>query len=363
MSLYRIATDKFELVPQTTFASEKLFERNDLQRLLKQDIRVLDEDLMVIAEEFGNWEDSKRRIDLLCLSKEANLVVVEIKRTEDGGHVELQAIRYAAMVSSMTLDQVFQAYASDHDCDPEEARTEILRFLGRDTEEAGALSDPVRAILVSADFSTEVTTAVLWLNKQGLSIRCVRLRPYRAEGSVFVEVTQIIPLPEAAEYEVKMREAEKEKQRAAKSSNPFFEPFWASLIERAEAKTSLLIEHKGSRTSSIYVPTQVPGVRYALRLMENQARIILMIDLKTDGDKKREMIEKLLARHKEMETAFGDSLRWIYLDSKTERRLRHFIPIDGYPPESEWAALQDKMIDALIRLEKVFKKPIEELTV
>ena len=40
---------------------------------------------MVIGEEFGDWEDSKRRIDLLCLDKQANLVVVEIKRTEDGG--------------------------------------------------------------------------------------------------------------------------------------------------------------------------------------------------------------------------------------------------------------------------------------
>lgn len=36
---------------------------------------------MVIAEEFGEWEDSKRRIDLLGLDREANLVVIELKRT------------------------------------------------------------------------------------------------------------------------------------------------------------------------------------------------------------------------------------------------------------------------------------------
>lgn len=29
--------------------------------------------------------------------------MVEIKSTEDGGHMELQAIRYAAMVSSMNV--------------------------------------------------------------------------------------------------------------------------------------------------------------------------------------------------------------------------------------------------------------------
>ena len=54
---------------------------------------------MVLAEEFGEWEASRRRIDLLVLDKDANLVVVELKRTDDGGHMELQALRYAAMVS------------------------------------------------------------------------------------------------------------------------------------------------------------------------------------------------------------------------------------------------------------------------
>ena len=70
----------------------------------------------MIALEFGERGEARTtRIDLLCLSRDAGLVVVEIKRTQDGGHMELQAIRYAAMVSSMTLDQVFR---------PTHARTE-----------------------------------------------------------------------------------------------------------------------------------------------------------------------------------------------------------------------------------------------
>ena len=40
-----------------------------------------------------------------------NLVKRHLKRTQDGGHMELQAIRYAAMVSSMTLDQAIEAEA------------------------------------------------------------------------------------------------------------------------------------------------------------------------------------------------------------------------------------------------------------
>ena len=130
MTLFQVTKDKLETVPRTTFAIEGMLERQDLQRMLKADISPLGDDLMVIAEEFGNWEDSKRRIDLLCLDKEARLVVVEIKRTEDGGHMELQAIRYAAMLSSMTVEQTITAHAKTLGGEiPEEtAKKDILGF-------------------------------------------------------------------------------------------------------------------------------------------------------------------------------------------------------------------------------------------
>jgi hypothetical protein len=139
---------------------------------------------LVIAEEYGDWQDSNRRIDLLCISKDAGLVVVEIKRTEDGGQMELQAIRYAAIVSAMTLDQAIVAYARTQGGELEAARDEILDFLQLDTEEEAELSGEVRIVLVSADFSTELTTAVLWLNRHELDITCIRLRPYRMGAEV-----------------------------------------------------------------------------------------------------------------------------------------------------------------------------------
>jgi RecB family endonuclease NucS len=44
----------------------------------------------VIAEEYGLSEDSRRRIDLLALDRSGTLVVIELKRTDDGGDMELR---------------------------------------------------------------------------------------------------------------------------------------------------------------------------------------------------------------------------------------------------------------------------------
>ena len=98
-------------------------------------IEVIDNE--VCPEEFSDWEDSKRRIDLLALDKQANLVVIELKRTSDGGHMELQAVRYASMISSMTFEQavrVHEAFLTQMDESPETAQARILDFLDWDDQ-------------------------------------------------------------------------------------------------------------------------------------------------------------------------------------------------------------------------------------
>ncbi|MEU7994050.1 hypothetical protein AB0B83_01735 [Micromonospora sp. NPDC049060] len=219
MPLYEIDGDRLRRHDAARFAALGIYERDDLQRLLRDDIAVLSPDLLVVAEEFGNWEDSRRRIDLLAVDKTGHLVVIELKRTDDGGHMELQALRYAAMVSAMSFDEVVAAYEdhlsrirSDEDVD---ARSELLAWLDLgDSDEAPIISSDVRILLVSADFGRELTTAVLWLNRfDGMDVRCVRLIPYRIDGRVLLDIQQVIPLPEAADYQIRVGRKVAEQER------------------------------------------------------------------------------------------------------------------------------------------------------
>jgi hypothetical protein len=202
--LYRYSAVGLEPVDRTSLAAEKIRERQGLQRALRQRIEVLGDDLLVVDEEYGSFEDSRRRIDLLALDRTGSLVVIELKRTEDGGHMELQALRYAAMVSTMTADQLVAVYSHANDLAVDDARQIIEGWVARPFEE---LPDQVRIILVSADFSTEITSTVIWLNDTyNTDISCYRIVSYRLADEVLLDLQQIIPLPEAKDFQIQQRQ-------------------------------------------------------------------------------------------------------------------------------------------------------------
>jgi hypothetical protein len=225
MPIFEITHEALTPVPVTTFEGEGIAERGDLQRVLRSNVGAIAPNCYVLTEEYGDWADARRRIDLLCIDSDANLVVVELKRTEDGGHADLQAIRYAAMISVMTFDDAVNAHAKYLKKSEEEARQSILGFLKWESPLKDKFAQDVRIILVSAEFSKEVTSTALWLNEKGLDVSCVRLKPYKIAEKVLVDIQQIIPLPEAADYQNQLRKKEEEERqsRIAGTKRPNFQ--------------------------------------------------------------------------------------------------------------------------------------------
>jgi hypothetical protein len=210
---------------RTSFADENVQERTHLQAALRDHIDLIDEELHVVAEEFGDFEGVNRRIDLLCIDRECKLVVVELKRTADGGHMELQALRYAAMISTMTFTQVVRAFAKyrksrgapDHT--EEIARADLLTWLELGDDEEPVIPREVGIVLASEDFSQEITTTVLWLNEfHDFDIKCIRLSPYKLGERLLLDVQQVIPLAEASAYTVRVREKENAVKQAKESA-------------------------------------------------------------------------------------------------------------------------------------------------
>ena len=58
----------------------------------------------------------------------------------------------------------------------------------------------------------------MWLNEKELDICCVRICPYDYGGRTLIDVQQVIPLPEATDYQVQVREKKRQERRARKSN-------------------------------------------------------------------------------------------------------------------------------------------------
>jgi len=369
MAIFRITESSIDKLNETTFAQEKLLERRDLQRLIKADVSVLSPDLMVIAEEFGEWEDSNRRIDLLCLDNidsEAHLVVVELETNRGRRNMELQAIRYAAMVSSMTFDQLVDIHArfvGGEDAH-QTAESAILRFLNLDSPSGARLSGEVKIILVSANFSIELTTAVLWLNKSGLDITCIRLKPYRLDGQVLMDIQQLIPLPEAVEYETKIRAQQQENRLADSTRDVMFRRFWRQLIERSRAKISLFANRTGSKDYWMGVGMGRAGFSLNLAATRDESRVECFIDLAKGSDERNLVVLKMLQRQgEEIESAFGGKLDWQELEDRRGCRICSTVEGGWRTPEADWPTLQDRLIEAMVRLERALRQPIQNLSI
>jgi hypothetical protein len=225
-----------ELLPirQRTLQDQSIWERRDLQKVLRESLQELLPEVLILAEEFCDWDDSRRRIDLLGIDRDANLVVIELKRGESGSYMELQAIRYAAMVSTMTFDQAVSAFAScDSDFDELSARAKLLEFLSWDEPNEDDFAQEVRLVLFSEDFAKELSSSILWLNGKGLDITCFKMSCFEVAGKTLLDFQQIIPLKEAEEYQVRVREKQQKEQSSRKSKIPWNGECYANFGDHA----------------------------------------------------------------------------------------------------------------------------------
>ena len=212
--------NNYTKINESSFLDLNIWERKHIQEWIRENPEILGEELLVVSIEFDRFVQSNDRLDILAIDRNGNLVVVELKRDSHAGYADLQAIRYAAMVSTMTIEKLLpyylqyqQKYLGIEDPSEEQARTNIIEFVSDDNFQE--LSNKPRIILCSEDFSQEITTTVLWLNANGLDISCIKIKPHQVEDKIVIVPNKIIPLQEAKQYliDIQKKEDEEIKQR------------------------------------------------------------------------------------------------------------------------------------------------------
>jgi len=158
-------------------------------------------------------------------------VVAELKRGAAPHTVHMQAVNYAAMVSRLTLRDIAELWVAwhgtpDQPLDLQSVQDELQTkwLMTPDT-----IKSP-RVVLIASDFPSSVTSAVVWLNEQGVSIDLVRFRPYQLEsGQVLANFTRIFPVPSVEDFTIGKKAAAPANSTAALHPG---DPWDLSALER-----------------------------------------------------------------------------------------------------------------------------------
>ncbi len=216
--------DKASKINGNSFTGLNIWERTHIEEWVRLNPEILGEDLLIVSIEFDRFSNSNDRLDLLAVDRQGNLVVIELKRDSAAGYADLQAIRYAAMVSSMTIEKLvpyYIAYKNKYDKESIsdlDAKEQIIEFVESDS--FSELSTKTRIILCSEGFSQEITTTVLWLRDAEIDISCVSITPYKVEEKIIIVPKVIIPLEEAKQYLIDIKRKEEVRESSVRRVRP-----------------------------------------------------------------------------------------------------------------------------------------------
>jgi len=239
-----------------SLASVGLKERADLQRWITEHPRLVGDGLLLVTSEFDRWEAKVSkvadRLDVLFLDTSGSPVVAELKRDRATDTVELQALKYAAYCSQLTVDDLVEVYATFHGVDVEHARGALIDHAPSLAE---AEPGPVRIRLVAGGFGPLVTSVVLWLREYGIDVGCVEVTARAiGDGSAVVSAQQLIPLPEAEDFQVRRRRKEQTGEQRRERS----EWTWEMYADRYPAESVAVARELFARLERYVAEHQLP---------------------------------------------------------------------------------------------------------
>lgn len=364
--MYQIdkAQNRIIRLEEKKFSDLKFSERAHLQEWLANEPMSLGEELLIIQKEFDGFDDTKERLDLLALDKDGNLVVIENKLDDSGKDVVWQAIKYASYCSTLKKEQVVEIYQKYLDkYDPgKNAQTQICDFM--DEPDIGEVvvnsGNQQRLMFVAAQFRKEVTSTVLWLMSHNIRLQCFKVTPYVLGESLFLNLEQIIPTPEAAEYMIGISQKEaavKTTEKEAKDRHRIRQEFWGKAIEALKAsKTNIYNNISPSKDHWIYAGSGVSGCPYSL-IFGNKIIRVEMVIARSSKAANKYLFDQLLPCKAQIESAFGHPLSWERLDDKKSCCIRYGCAVEG-DNKDNWPEMIQWMVENIIKLEEAFKKPL-----
>lgn len=365
--------NRLRRLDRTTFSASGFTERGHLQEWLAAAPdalgSTLGDDLLIIQKEFDGFDGTRERLDLLALDRQGQLVVIENKLDDSGRDVVWQALKYAAYCSSLKkaeIVDIFQRYLdrTGGGAESGDATEAIREFLGEDAWEEVVLNagNDQRIVFIAASFRREVTATVLWLREHGIDARCIRVVPYLFGEEVLVDLQQVIPTPEAADYMIRMAEKdteEKSAKGAQRERHTLRQKFWTALLDAMrEAGMERWANRSPSRDHWLDSSIGVSGCGLTLIFGRTEIRVELQMN-RSDAGENKALFDRLAARREAFDEAFGGDLEWRRLGDKKVSMIVCRQAVQGYDEEN-WPGMIAWLQANYRRMDETFTDALRE---
>lgn len=217
------------------------------------------------------------------------------------------------------------------------------------------------AIWICSDPRPEHVKTITWLNEvtpADVSFYLVKVEGVRIGESSPAPLFSVICAPSE-----ETKEIGKEREEFAERHRKRLE-FWRQLLAKSKERTKLHANISPSKENWIGAGAGKSGLSYQCVIGKDWGEVELYIDKGKGAAEINEQIYNALhAKKAEIESEFGENLIWDRREGVRMRRIAWICKETGLKDEDKWDYLQDKMIDAMIRLEKALKNHIRRLTI
>jgi len=222
--------------------------------------------------------------------------------------------------------------------------------------------DAQSAIWITTDPRSEHERVIDWLNEntgENTSFYLVRIEAIRIGDSPYAPLFTVLAQPDSQIAEIGVTKKELATRELGERHHRRLE-FWRRILERSRGKTQFLANKTPVSDHWFGTGIGLSGVNLNYLILKDGARVELYIDVGDQG-RNKSLFDALLNDRDAIESEFGGELDWQRLDTKRAARIATALRSGSLYQEDSWDALQDQMIDAMIRLDKVMRPRIARL--
>lgn len=179
---------KPEKISLTGFGRER-----DLEDILWNDLSILDPELMLVGRQVAT--DYQKFIDLLAISADGNLVIIELKRDQTPRDVVAQTLDYASWVKRLSHDTIVQIFAKTFPGQNFEAAFSA-KFGANPPED---INETHQIVIVATELDNSTERIINYLSEDyGVPINVIFVRAFKDGENTFLARSWLIS-PDKAE--------------------------------------------------------------------------------------------------------------------------------------------------------------------